>query len=1188
MKPIKLEIDGLNSFETKQTLDFSNLSNGVFGIFGKTGSGKSTILDAITLALYGEVGRSKQNISFINTKCQRAIVILEFEIFVAGKNKRFEASRTFSKKKNGQGVESSAELYELVGDGKTMLCEGVNKVDAKIFDIIGLGANEFAKCIALPQGEFSAFLKAKPAERTEIMSNIFDLSKYGEKLALKVKEKYNEFDKKVLALESSIELVKFATDEELVSSQENLSKTSNDYQIKSKELKEKSQLFGELKNSYENQVKLEEVTKTLSALSEQKQDIETLETELEKNILASDISSVFTSLKKDKEDEKELTDKISLLNESRLKRQAETEEAKIELDNFKEIYEAKIIELNSKIAKLSEIQKHEENLKNLEEQKTKIFKDIEKVEDEIRAKQGDINYLLSNLSTIDEKIEEIDSFIDTNKADVELSYALEQTKGIESELLIIDEIYKKIEALIDQTNEDLASVQEEYNSAISEEKQLRAEYDKIQSSIEVAFEDVDTTDFAKLRSVDKQLEGMNEVDFEVKKLDELASKLDLDNENRWATIASLDEQIKIGQEDLADYEKDIQAKEQNLVVIREEREGMLGENVISLMSEHLKIGDFCPVCSNRVIQKIYTEQVDLSSIDSEVDRASSEIRAMRFERDKKLANLIALKTRVEFEKAQIELNQNQIKKLMESRNVFYQRFVDNNDESEANFNALKALFEKTADTLEDLITIQNSIREAEQRVIINKTQAGTKITVYKNYLESLIDVLYRLQNQKAEREFVILNVEEKYKNLKEYKKQIAEGKNIEIIIDSKKEEKLKLRERQNSITTERIQEEKELSVIKTNYEVLNEKLAQTEKQILISKANILQSGVPENTSVQTETEEAKKALAKLKFDNEQKQVSYDSCKQNLDRTEQEYSVTSSILQSKKTEIDLLQSEVNEKMISAGFSSNEELEKYIVSSDDLKEKQNKITDFNSKLKLAEIQKVELEKLIIAKVDEEKINELKSETEILDEEVKRLSGEVGRLTAEYERIVDANKKLKEFSSELSIFKHNLDLAKELTQVLKGKALAEYVAEEYLDEITKSANNKLSMLMDGRYTLKFENKEFFVEDNFNEAKTRPASTLSGGETFLVSLSLALSISDAISSLSSRSMDFFFLDEGFGTLDAELCEAVVNALYKLESHNLSIGLISHVGELEESIKNKVIVTKDSSGSKLKIIHSL
>ena len=67
MRPIKLEIEGLNSFETKQVVDFEKLGGGVFGIFGKTGSGKSTILDAMTLALYGKVERTKQNIDFVNT-----------------------------------------------------------------------------------------------------------------------------------------------------------------------------------------------------------------------------------------------------------------------------------------------------------------------------------------------------------------------------------------------------------------------------------------------------------------------------------------------------------------------------------------------------------------------------------------------------------------------------------------------------------------------------------------------------------------------------------------------------------------------------------------------------------------------------------------------------------------------------------------------------------------------------------------------------------------------------------------------------------------------------------------------------------------------------------------------------------------------------------------------------------------
>ena len=201
---------------------------------------------------------------------------------------------------------------------------------------------------------------------------------------------------------------------------------------------------------------------------------------------------------------------------------------------------------------------------------------------------------------------------------------------------------------------------------------------------------------------------------------------------------------------------------------------------------------------------------------------------------------------------------------------------------------------------------------------------------------------------------------------------------------------------------------------------------------------------------------------------------------------------------------------------------------------------------------------------------------------------MSEQVGRQSAEFDKLSADNKKRKEISGELKYVTHKLDLAKELSSVLKGKALAEYVAEEYLQEITIGANQKLNLLLDGKYNLKFLNKEFVVEDNFNDGQIRSASTLSGGETFLVSLSLAFAISDAISMMSERSMNFFFLDEGFGTLDSELCEIVVSALHKLESQNLNIGLISHVSELEESIKNKIYVTKTSTGSKISIEHTL
>ncbi|MBQ9081177.1 MAG: hypothetical protein IJY26_00890, partial [Clostridia bacterium] len=85
----------------------------------------------------------------------------------------------------------------------------------------------------------------------------------------------------------------------------------------------------------------------------------------------------------------------------------------------------------------------------------------------------------------------------------------------------------------------------------------------------------------------------------------------------------------------------------------------------------------------------------------------------------------------------------------------------------------------------------------------------------------------------------------------------------------------------------------------------------------------------------------------------------------------------------------------------------------------------------------------------------------------------------------------------------------------------------------------------------------------------------TLSGGETFLVSLSLALSLSTAIHQKSLRPIEFFFLDEGFGTLDEELVDTVMDSLEKLKNENFCIGIISHVGELKNRLENKITVIK-------------
>ena len=107
-----------------------------------------------------------------------------------------------------------------------------------------------------------------------------------------------------------------------------------------------------------------------------------------------------------------------------------------------------------------------------------------------------------------------------------------------------------------------------------------------------------------------------------------------------------------------------------------------------------------------------------------------------------------------------------------------------------------------------------------------------------------------------------------------------------------------------------------------------------------------------------------------------------------------------------------------------------------------------------------------------------------------------------------------------------------------------------------------------------------------NGHGGNLRAVKTLSGGETFLVSLSLALSLSAAICLKSLRPIEFFFLDEGFGTLDSKLVDTVMDVLGKL-SKTFAVGLISHVEELKHRIENKILVTgaTESHGSQVQTV---
>jgi DNA repair protein SbcC/Rad50 len=155
------------------------------------------------------------------------------------------------------------------------------------------------------------------------------------------------------------------------------------------------------------------------------------------------------------------------------------------------------------------------------------------------------------------------------------------------------------------------------------------------------------------------------------------------------------------------------------------------------------------------------------------------------------------------------------------------------------------------------------------------------------------------------------------------------------------------------------------------------------------------------------------------------------------------------------------------------------------------------------------------------------------------------------------------------------------------LRADRLVAFLQVEALQLLAAAGSQRLATLSLGRYRLEYEDDEFGVVDTWNGEERRSARTLSGGETFLASLALALALSEQVRSLAVTDrarLDSLFLDEGFGTLDPEALEVVVEAIEQLGGDGRMVGVITHIQELAARLPARIEIEKSPRGSVLSV----
>jgi exonuclease SbcC len=200
----------------------------------------------------------------------------------------------------------------------------------------------------------------------------------------------------------------------------------------------------------------------------------------------------------------------------------------------------------------------------------------------------------------------------------------------------------------------------------------------------------------------------------------------------------------------------------------------------------------------------------------------------------------------------------------------------------------------------------------------------------------------------------------------------------------------------------------------------------------------------------------------------------------------------------------------------------------------------------------------------------IQELKSLTDKKKEEKGALDGQMLKMNKDLAESLQ----LKAEFRKLEIRRDNL---KTLSDLFRGQSFVNYVSTIYLQNLVASANERFYRLTRQQLKLELdEENNFRIRDFLNDGQWRSVKTLSGGQTFQASLCLALALADNIQQLNEGGQNFFFLDEGFGTLDRESLELVFDTLKSLRKENRVVGVISHVEDLQQEINAWLKITRD------------
>ncbi|MFN3905426.1 MAG: AAA family ATPase [Acinetobacter junii] len=1191
MKILSIRLKNLASLAGEHFIDFESeplAHAGLIAIIGKTGAGKSTILDAMCLALFNKIPRLKDSdgklldVDGSELLTNSPLTVLRrgtghgfAELcFVAQDQKHYLARWEIKRaRENASGkLQSVQRSLKCLTDG-VVVADKTKAVETHIQQITQLSFEQFTRAVLLAQSEVTAFLKARDNERGELLEYLTNSSIFA-KIGQLAFEKTKEVRLQREKLESVLGHIEIRSDEEIAELQQRF-----------KQLQQHVQQLENEKNQFRQQQQwFEQRDKINKDIALKKQDYD-LQLKAQENIakdryLLSQLET-FAEIRPIVFQQQQLQKTLHQLAPQIQQKHHEFSTLTTQFEQQKTLYTQVETTLN-------QFQDFEQKHQNELTQVRKFVQERDYIAEEYKKTKIRLTQLESQQQPLIEQQQQLEQSIQNLSA--QHTACLKQLKHSAQYAPLDNGLHAHIQQL-KQFIQQYQKVENTLGSIQQAQTQLKQDQNTFNSLI---------TQFGTTQQIEQRIEQQSKLkeaqQLHLNQLDAIQQKLqhyfELKNEvltqqNKFETVQKQAQQLE---QHRKNAEQDYQAaktEREKLQQVLQQQRLLHAENIEHLRAE-LKHGEACLVCGST--EHPYRD--DESQISKALYALQQQQELQAIQQEQQLFQLWQ-KAQQQFTQSHTEQNQlqQQLQQLNEKVKAHDQ--VLQQQVSQTNIQLDFSLTEHDITTkMQSLVLETSQTQQQLEKELLQLNQANKDQHVLNQNIQNILHQLQTIEHLQQQIQHIVdcLNADDK---MAWSKHDVSISQHILQALQQRSQQL----EHAESLIKQKEQINQQLNVLKTNLTGLTTQQTECAQQLKDIEIKGKQNTDAANQLIITMTGSAEiKANEWLQQHDQQRQQlqnQYQQVKQSFEQARQHFEQQKNVLEQLKAQqqqnhdaLERCKTEITNWLAQhQNFAEDQLSELLAFSSTQEQQIRNAIQQADRALSEANSALKTIQEQLNTHLQSEPNIQLEQLTELINanqEILQQTTDQRDQLKLQLEVHQQNLAKQKQFADQIQQIQqqeHRWNKISSLIGDSKGKEFRDLAQQYNLDILLEYANQQLAMLSQ-RYTLKrLDNSlSLAIIDHDMDGETRSVASLSGGESFLTALAISLAIANMASG--SMKIESLFIDEGFGTLDASSLHMVMNALDQLQSQGRKVILISHIQEMHERIPVQIQVQPIGSGS--------